>query len=139
MSCSRLSTFLTATSIRRVCVAASPRAPGRRRVRGRTRSRPRRVDLGEVGIAAPVAAVEQLQQAGAVGSGLGAEHARGRATPSLGGAQLGGQPLGVGARVGGDVVLLGRLVQRRHGRDRVVEQRHQVRERVAEEAARSGP
>ena len=45
-----------------------------------------------------------------------------------------GQPLGVGARVRGDVVVLVGLVERGDRGDRVVEQPHEVREGVAEEA-----
>ena len=50
------------------------------------------------------------------------------------GAELGGEPLGVGARVRGDVVVLVGLVERGDRGDRVVEQPHEVREGVAEEA-----
>ena len=67
---------------------------------------PRLVDGGEVVVVAPVARVEQLQQPRPVGAGLGAEDPRGGAPPGRIGADLRGQPLGVGARVRGDVVVL---------------------------------
>ena len=70
---------------------------------------------------------------GAVGARLGAEHAHRRLAPGLL-AELGRQSLGVLARVRGHVVPVGRLVERRDLRDRVVEQHDEVREGVAEEA-----
>ena len=83
------------------------------------------VHLGEVGVAAPVAGVDQRQQARPVRAGLGAEDPRGRAAAVT-------VRRDVGLDVLADVVV--RLVQGRHGPDRVVEQRDDVRERVAEEA-----
>jgi hypothetical protein len=84
------------------------------------------VDLGEIGIAAPVAGVDQRQQPGPVRARLRAEDPRGRAAavPVLRGVLL---------DVGAQVVPLGGLVEVRDGPDRVVEQRDHVRERVAEE------
>ena len=64
------------------------------------------VDLGEVGVGAPVAAVDQLEQARAVRARAGAEDAGGGAAFV---AVLGQVGLGVGA----DEVGLGGLVQRR--------------------------
>ena len=85
------------------------------------------VDLGEVGVVAPVAAVDQLQQPGAVGARLGAED-------PCGGASLVAVLGQVGLRVGADVVVLGGLVEAGDELHRVVEHRHHVREGVAEEA-----
>ena len=95
---------------------------------------PRLVDRREVVVVAPVARVEQLQEPGPVGPGLGAEDARGGAPPRRVGADLRGEPLGVGAGVRGDVVVLVGLLERGDRGDRVVEQPHEVREGVAEEA-----
>ena len=133
MSCSRESTFLTATSMRpkqsRIGVAGlralEPAAVGE--------AAPGLVDLGDVGVAAPVARVDELQQTGAVGARLRAEDAHRRLAPGAR-AELGREPLGIVAGVRGDVVLVGRLVERRHLRDGVVEQHDEVREGVAEEA-----
>ena len=85
------------------------------------------VDLREVGVVAPVAAVDELQQARTVGARLGSEN------------PCGGTPLvtmfgKVGLRVGPDVVFAGGLVEVCDELHRVVEHGDDVRERVAEEA-----
>ncbi len=87
---------------------------------------PHRVDLGEVGVGLPVAAVDEREQPGAVRPRLAAEDARG-----------GPARVGSGGDVGRDVLRQRVVVLRRRGGelDRVVEQLHDVRERVAEEAA----
>ena len=126
MSCSRVSWFFAATAIRakeRLHVGArlppvQPPAVGV--------AAPHRVHLGQVGVAAPGPGVDQGQQARAVRAGLGAEDPRG------------GAPLvAVLGEVRGDVrpqvVLLVRLVQGGDPPDGIVEQRHHVRKRVAEE------
>ncbi len=88
---------------------------------------PRGVDLREVGVVAPVAAVDQLQQARAVGARLGTEN-------PCGGAALVAVLGEVGLRVCADVVVLVGLVEVGDQPHRVVEHRDDVRERVAEEA-----
>lgn len=88
---------------------------------------PHRVHLGEVGVGAPVAGVDQGEETGAVRARLGAEDAGGGAAPV---AVLGGVLVGVRA----DVVAVGGLVQLGHRAHRVVDQAHDVRERVPEEA-----
>ena len=85
---------------------------------------PHGVHLGEVGVVAPVARVDQRQEARAVRARFGAEDAARRAPPV---AVRTGVLQGVGAQV-----VVG-LVQFRDGGDRVVDQRDDVRERVAEE------
>ena len=131
MSCSRLSWFLAATSMRAKAVSMSARASRPSRPAAVRVAAPDRVDLGEIGVAAPVAGVDQRQQSGAVRAGLGAEDA-------AGGAALVAVPAG-SARSACDVRaqrVVGRgLVQRGDGPDRVVEQRDHVGEGVAEEAA----
>ncbi len=91
------------------------------------------VDLRDVCVVAPVAGVDELQQPGAVGARLRSEDACRRAPPGAL-AELCRQPLGIGPRVCGDVVVLGRLVERGDRRHGVVEQHDEVREGVAEEA-----
>ncbi len=87
---------------------------------------PGRVHLGEVGVVAPVAAVDQLQQPGAVGARFRAEN------PCGGAASV--TVLGdVGIRVRAHVVLVGGLIEVRDERDRVVEHGDHMREGVAEE------
>ena len=76
---------------------------------------------------APGLGVDELQQAGAVSSGLRTEDTGGR-TPGI--AVLGK----VGLRVGAHVVLLVRLVQCRDQLNGVVEQCEHVRERITEES-----
>jgi hypothetical protein len=85
------------------------------------------VDLGEVGVGAPVAGVDELEQARAVGARTGAEDAGGGAAFVA----VFGQ---VGLGVGPYVVVLVRLVQGGGQAHRVVQQADGVRERVAEEA-----
>ncbi len=88
---------------------------------------PRGVDLREVGVVAPVAAVDQLQQARAVGAGLGAEN-------PCGGAAFVAVLGEVGPRVGAYVVVVVGFVEARDESHRVVEHRDHMREGVAEEA-----
>ena len=61
------------------------------------------VDGGEVGVVAPVAGLQQLGQAGAVGARLGAEDAHRRAPPRV--VELAGQPRRLGAGVLGHEVV----------------------------------
>ena len=127
MSCSRLSWFFAATSMpaeRGLHVAACLPAVEAATVGV---AAPDRVDLGEVGVATPVARVDERQQPRAVRARLGAEDAGGG--PPL--VAVLGQ---VGVDVRAHVVDVGGLVQLGDGPDRVVEQRDDVRERVAEEA-----
>ena len=82
MSCSRVSWFFAATAIRRnarLHVRRAPPAPSRPAAVGV--AAPDRVHLGEVGVVAPVAGVDQRQQARAVRAGLGAEDPGGGAPP----------------------------------------------------------
>ena len=88
---------------------------------------PRRVDLREVGVVAPVAAVDQLQQPGAVRARFRAENPCGGSTSVT---VLGD----VGVRVRTNVIRLGRLVEVRDERHRVVEHGDDVREGVPKEA-----
>lgn len=88
---------------------------------------PDRVDLGEVGVGAPVAAVDELEEARSVRTGAGAEDTGGGAAFV---AVFGEVGLGVGA----DVVVVGGFVEGCGEAYRVVEQPDGVRERVAEEA-----
>ena len=88
---------------------------------------PRRVDLGQVGVVAPVAGLDDLQDPGAVRAGLGPEDPRRRAAlVAVRGA--------VGVGVAADVVVLVGLVEAGDQADGVVEHRDHVREGVAEEA-----
>ena len=88
---------------------------------------PHGVDLGQVVVIAPRARLDDLQDPGAVRPGLGAEDPRGG--PSLV-AVLGE----VAQHVGAHEVQLLRLVEAGHEPHRVVQHRHDVGERVAEEA-----
>ena len=76
---------------------------------------PREIDGGEVVVGLPVAGLEQRQDARPVAAGRGAEDSR------------------VVAGVGAHVVRLRRLVEAGDHRGGVVEQLHEVRERVPEE------
>ena len=81
MSCSRVSMFLAATAIRRNAPSMSGRAFTAVEPAAVGVAAPGRVDLGQVGVVPPVPRVDQRQQAGAVGAGLGAEDPGGRAAP----------------------------------------------------------
>ena len=133
MSCSRESTFLTATSMRAEAVAHGVAGTGALEAATVGEPAPGLVDLGDVGVVSPVTRIHQLQQPGAVGAGLGAEDARRRAPPGAL-TELGRQPLGIGARVRRHVVVVGRLVERGDLGHGVVEQHDEVREGIAEEA-----
>jgi hypothetical protein len=97
---------------------------------------PGQVGLGEVGVAAPVAGVDQRQDARAIAAGLAAKDAIARLAGRLGRVEPGPQQLGLGGQgVLTREVLAKRLVQRDHHLAGLVEQRDQVREGIAEEAA----
>src|SRR5262249_36608722 len=87
---------------------------------------PDRVNLGEVGVGAPVAGVDQRQQARAVRSGLGAEDPGGGAAPVA-------VRDGVGGGGRADVVVGGGFVELCDSSYRIVDEGDDVRERVTEE------
>jgi hypothetical protein len=84
------------------------------------------VDLGEVGVGAPLPAVDQWQQPGAVGARLGTEDPGTR--PSI--VTVRGE---IGAIVRGDVVVLVTLLQPRNGVNRIVDQSDHVGKGIPEE------
>ncbi|SHW13444.1 Uncharacterised protein [Mycobacteroides abscessus subsp. abscessus] len=88
---------------------------------------PRRVDLLQIGIIAPVLAVDQLQQPGAVGARLGAEDPHGRAPPI---AVFGAVRLGVRTQI----ILGSGFIQTGGQRDGIVEHGHHMRKGIAEES-----
>ncbi|SGG56394.1 Uncharacterised protein [Mycobacterium tuberculosis] len=90
-------------------------------------SAPGGVHLGEVGVVAPAAAVDQLQQPGAVGSRFGSENPCG-GSPLI--SVVGQIRLGVRAHV----VVLGGLVEVGDQPHRVIEHGHHMREGITEKA-----
>ena len=135
MSCSRLSTFLTATSMRAKLLAHRVARLHAVEAAAVGVAAPRLVDGGEVGVVVPAAGLEQLRSARAVGARLGAEDARGRAPPRRVLAELGHEAVAIGERV------LARRSCRSAGSSSAGDQRHGVveqvtrcREGVAEEA-----
>ena len=104
-----MSTFFTATAIRpkpssHVLARLPPSRPAAVGV-----AAPHRVDLGQVGVVAPVARVDQREQARAVGARLGAEHAGGGPAPGGGLSELVQEPVAILERVLAREVALGRL------------------------------
>ena len=82
----------------------------------------------------PAAGLQQRDEARAVGARLGAEDAGGRAPPRRVLAELGHEAVAIGQGVLAHVVALDRLVEPGDQRHGVVEQGHERREGVAEEA-----